>query len=184
MGAGTLHAAILRSWHAHAEIQAIDTTRALAMPGVACVVTGEDNLRWTRPFIAAVKSPIERRCLATNRARYQGEPVAVVAAGDRYRAEDVLETIHVAYRPLAPVLDPRGAASDRDYRGLSAQRLRADRVLRPRRRAGVTQRLSAADSRSGSDGRQLAYNVRRWERQRRRSRPVCFISVLCVTKKP
>ena len=119
--AGTLHAAILRSPHARAEILAIDTARALAMPGVNCVVTAEDARRWSRPFIAAVKSPIEHWCLATEGVRYQGEPVAVVVAGDRYRAEDALEMIDVTYRPLFAVLDPRAAAghdvvSDRHFR--------------------------------------------------------------------
>ena len=69
VAAGTLHAAILRSPHAHAEILAVDTARALAMPGVACILTGEDARRWTRPFIAAVKSPVEHWCLATGRVR-------------------------------------------------------------------------------------------------------------------
>ena len=119
--AGTLHAAILRSPHARAEILAIDTARALAMPGVNCVVTAENARRWSRPFIAAVKSPIEHWCLATEGVRYQGEPVAVVVAGDRYRAEDALEMIDVTYRPLFAVLDPRAAAghdvvSDRHFR--------------------------------------------------------------------
>ena len=72
VAAGTLHAAILRSPHARAEILAVDTARALAMPGVNCVVTGEDARRWSRPFIAAVKSPIEHWCLATEGVRYQG----------------------------------------------------------------------------------------------------------------
>jgi 2-furoyl-CoA dehydrogenase large subunit len=109
---GTLHAAILRSPHARAEILAIDTARALAMPGVACIVTGDDARRWTRPFIAAVKSPIEHWCLAIERVRYQGEPIAVVVAGDRYRAEDALERIDVTYRLLPPTVDPRAAAGD------------------------------------------------------------------------
>jgi len=118
---GTLHAAILRSPHAHAEILAIDTAKALAMPVVNCVVTGEDARRWSRPFIAAVESPVEHWCLATERVRYQGEPVAVVVAGDRYRAEDALEMIEITYRPMAAVLDPRAAAgndvvSDRHFR--------------------------------------------------------------------
>jgi len=121
VAAGTLHAAILRSPHAHAEILAIDTTRALAMPGVNCVVIGEDARRWSRPFIAAVKSPIEHWCLAIERVRYQGEPVAVVVADDRYRAEDALETIDVTYRPLHATVDARVAAghdvvSDRHFR--------------------------------------------------------------------
>ena len=46
----TLHAAILRSPHAHAEILSVDAEGALALPGVDCVVIGEDARRWTRPF--------------------------------------------------------------------------------------------------------------------------------------
>src|ERR1700746_157145 len=70
----TLHAAILRSPHPDAEILSIDPARALAMPGVECIVTGEEARRWTRPFTAAVKSPIEHRCLAIDRVRYAGAP--------------------------------------------------------------------------------------------------------------
>src|SRR5437868_15438541 len=77
---GTLEAAILRSPHAHAELVAIDAAAALAMPGVACVVTGEDARRWTRPFAVAVKTAMEHWCLAVDRVRYVGEPVAVVLA--------------------------------------------------------------------------------------------------------
>ena len=80
------------------------------MPGVNCVVTAENARRWSRPFIAAVKSPIEHWCVATDGVPYQGEPVAVVVAGDRYRAEDALEMIDVTYRPLFAMLDPRAAA--------------------------------------------------------------------------
>jgi 2-furoyl-CoA dehydrogenase large subunit len=91
------------------------------MPGVECVITGEDAQRWTRPFTAAIKSSIEHWCVATNRVRYAGEPVAVVVAADRYRAEDALETIAVDYRPLPAIVDPRAAAalhliSDRQFR--------------------------------------------------------------------
>jgi 2-furoyl-CoA dehydrogenase large subunit len=115
---GTLHAAVLRSPHAHAQILSIDPAQALAMPGIECIVTGEDARRWTRPFTAAVNSPIEYWCLATDRVRYAGEPVAVVLASDRYRAEDALEAIDVAYRPLPAIIDPRAAdiISDRRFR--------------------------------------------------------------------
>jgi 2-furoyl-CoA dehydrogenase large subunit len=115
---GALHAAILRSPHAHAEILSIDPARALAMPGIECVVTGEDARRWTRPFTAAVKSPIDHWCLAIDRVRYAGEPVAVVVASDRYRAEDALDAVDVAYRPLSAIIDPRKAhvVSDRRFR--------------------------------------------------------------------
>ena len=60
----TLHAAILRSPHAHAEILSVDVAGALAVPGVDCVVTSEDARRWTRPFAVAVKTAMEQWCLA------------------------------------------------------------------------------------------------------------------------
>ena len=106
----TLHAAILRSPHAHAELLAVDIEAASALPGVAAIVTGDDARRWTRPFIAAIKAPVEHWCLAVDRVRYVGEPVAVVLAGDRYAAADALEQIEVSYRPLPAVIDPVAAA--------------------------------------------------------------------------
>ena len=108
---GTLHAAILRSPHAHAELLLVDTEAASAIPGVAAVVTGDDARRWTRPFIAAVKAPMEHWCLAVDRVRYVGEPVAVVLARDRCTAADALELVAVSYRPLPAVIDPVSAAA-------------------------------------------------------------------------
>jgi 2-furoyl-CoA dehydrogenase large subunit len=84
---GTLHAAILRSPYAHAELLSLDMSRALEIPGVACVVTGEDARRWTRPFAVAVKSAMEHWCLAILWVRYVGEPVAVALASSRAAAE-------------------------------------------------------------------------------------------------
>jgi 2-furoyl-CoA dehydrogenase large subunit len=104
--------AILRSPHAHAEIRAIDASRAQALPGIACILTGEDALRWTKPFTVAVKAEVEHRCLATDRVRYVGEPVAVAVAPDRHTAEDALELIAVDYRPLPPIVDPEQALAD------------------------------------------------------------------------
>jgi 2-furoyl-CoA dehydrogenase large subunit len=106
----TLHAAILRSPHAHAEILSVDVAGALAVPGVDCVVTSEDARRWTRPFAVAVKTAMEQWCLAIDRVRYVGEPVAVVLARNRDTAEDALEQIAVEYRPLPPIVDPEAAA--------------------------------------------------------------------------
>src|ERR1700720_3198933 len=63
----TLHAAILRSPHAHAEILSVDVAGALAVPGVDCVVTSEDARRWTRPFAVAVKTAMEQWCLTIDR---------------------------------------------------------------------------------------------------------------------
>src|SRR5580700_5660988 len=106
----TLHAAILRSPHAHAEILSVDVAGALAVPGVDCVVTSEDARRWTRPFAVAVKTAMEQWCLAIDRVRYVVEPVAVVLARNRDTAEDALEQIAVEYRPLPPIVDPEAAA--------------------------------------------------------------------------
>ena len=108
---GTAHAAVLRSPHAHAEIVSLDATAALSMPEVVTVLTGEDIVAWSRPFIAGVKQPMRHYALAVDRVRYTGEPVAVVVARDRYGAEDALERIEVEYRELDPVVDPVAAAA-------------------------------------------------------------------------
>ncbi|GEO42539.1 carbon monoxide dehydrogenase [Skermanella aerolata] len=101
---GTLHAAILRSPHAHAEILGIDVQAACAMKGVSAVVTGEDAKRFAAPFLVGVRAQMEHWCLAVDRVRYAGEPVAVVLADDRYLAEDALDRIEVRYRPLPVVM--------------------------------------------------------------------------------
>jgi 2-furoyl-CoA dehydrogenase large subunit len=106
----TLHAAVLRSPHAHAELKQIDASAALAMPGVITVLTGEDVKRWSTPFVVGVKKPIDCWCMAVDRVRYVGEPVAVVVAIDRYRAEDALDRIQVSYTPRAAIVDPVAAA--------------------------------------------------------------------------
>src|SRR5438045_9752531 len=85
---GVLHTAILRSPHGHAELVSIDASTALAMPGVACVVTGEDARRWTKPFAVAVQTPMQHWCIAVDGVRSVGELVAIVLAQDRYLAAD------------------------------------------------------------------------------------------------
>src|SRR5436189_2087117 len=107
---GVLHTAILRSPHGHAELVSIDASAALAMPGVACVVTGEDARRWTKPFAVAVKTPMQHWCLGVDRVRYVGEPVAIVLAQDHHLAEEALERIAVQHPPLPLILDPAPAA--------------------------------------------------------------------------
>lgn len=101
----TLHAAVLRSPHAHAELVSIDASAALSQPGVRAVLTGEDVRRWSQPFVVGVKQPMQHWALAVDRVRYSGEPVAVVVAEDRYLAEDALEAIRVEYRVLGAVVD-------------------------------------------------------------------------------
>jgi 2-furoyl-CoA dehydrogenase large subunit len=106
---GTLHAAILRSPHAHARIGAIDATAARQAPGVAAVITGAEVTALSASLVVGVKAPIECWPIAVDRVRYVGEPVAVVVADDRYLAEDALELIDVAYEPLAAIIDPLAA---------------------------------------------------------------------------
>lgn len=106
---GTLHAAILRSPHAHALINTIDTSKAMALPGVHHVLTGEDIRAMSDPFLIVLKKPIDQWCLAVERVRYVGEAVAVVLADDRYIAEDGVELIEVDYEALPCVVDPRDA---------------------------------------------------------------------------
>jgi 2-furoyl-CoA dehydrogenase large subunit len=103
------HAAIVRSPHAHARILGYDVAAALAMEGVVGIVTGEDVAKSTRPFSVGVTAPVHYYCAATDRARFVGEPVAVVVARDRYRAEDAADAVVVEYEPLPVVLDPERA---------------------------------------------------------------------------
>ena len=57
--ADTLHAAVLRSPHAHARLLAVRTAGAEALPGVRAVLTGADVQRWSKPFIVGVKAPMD-----------------------------------------------------------------------------------------------------------------------------
>ena len=106
---GTLHAAILRSPHAHARITAIRTEAASKSPGVAAVFVGEDITALSASLVVGVKAPIECWPIALDRVRYVGEPVAVVVASSRYTAEDALDLIDVDYEPLPAVVDPLAA---------------------------------------------------------------------------
>lgn len=100
---GTLHAAIVRSPHAHATIVGIDSAAAAQAPGVHAVLTGADIRDWSKPFVVGVKAPMEMWALAMDKVRYVGEPVAVVVAESRYLAEDAADLLLVDYAPLPPV---------------------------------------------------------------------------------
>jgi 2-furoyl-CoA dehydrogenase large subunit len=110
--AGTLHAAILRSPHAAAEIVSIDVGAALKQPGVVAVYTGKDIQAVTDPYIVIVKAAPDEWPLAIGSVHYTGQPVAIVLATDRYRAEDALDHIAVEYRQRTPAIDARAAAAE------------------------------------------------------------------------
>ena len=108
---GVAYAAYARSPHARAQITGVDTSRALSLPGVYAIVTGEDAARSTRPQRGRVPLPNSPKvyALAYEQVRYVGEPVVGIAAVDRATAEDAAELVRVEYEPLPPVLDPEEA---------------------------------------------------------------------------
>jgi CO/xanthine dehydrogenase Mo-binding subunit len=97
---GMLHAALLRSPHAHARIRSIDVTVARAVPGVHAVVTSAD-LDWCDPYFGPAFR--DRPILAIDVVRYEGEPVAAAVAEDEAAAREALERIDVDYEPLTAV---------------------------------------------------------------------------------
>jgi carbon-monoxide dehydrogenase large subunit len=110
---GMVHAAILRSPHAHARILKIDTAAAATLPGVIGVLTAADmpGLK-TIPMRTGRIPGLERSQqtpIATTKVRYVGDPVAVVVAESRYIAEDALERIDVEYETLRAVTDARAS---------------------------------------------------------------------------
>lgn len=115
---GMLYAGVLRSPHPHARIVSIDTSKALAMPGVKAVVTHENcqfvfgagSIAGGRQYAEEVKKITKQRRYAFNNpVRYVGEPVAAVAAVDRHVAEEALRRITVDYEVLPFVLDQEEA---------------------------------------------------------------------------
>src|SRR5579872_5334623 len=99
---GMLIGKILHSPYPHARIKKIDTSRALALDGVVCVVTGKDA-----PNTYGIL-PIghDETALAVEKVRYVGDNVACVAAVSESIAEQALELIDVEYEPLPAYFDP------------------------------------------------------------------------------
>ncbi len=110
----TVHAAFVRSPYAHAEVQAMRTDRAAGHHGVVGILTGEEAARLSRPIRGDSEWPgwkgTDFPVLGWPRIHFVGQAVAVVAAVDRYIAEDAAELVEVDYRPLAVVVDLESAA--------------------------------------------------------------------------
>lgn len=114
------YACFVRSPHAHARIRSIDTTEALAAPGVIAVLTGEDMAAdkvgglpcgWLIHSIdgTPMKEP-PHPALAHGKARHVGDQVAVVIAETLQQARDAAEKVDVDYEPLPAVVAPASAA--------------------------------------------------------------------------
>jgi CO/xanthine dehydrogenase Mo-binding subunit len=104
-GPGLLFARIIRSPHPHALIVKIDVSKALQLPGVKAVVTGQDFPGYLGLYIQ------DRFIFCRDRVRYIGDPVAGVAAVSEEIAELALDLIEVVYEPLPGVFDPEVGAS-------------------------------------------------------------------------
>ncbi len=107
---GMLHLAFRRSDIAHGIIKSIDVSAAQAMPGVELVITGAELKEFLPPMPIGTPFPSpDHYSVAVDRVRYQGEPVAVVVAADRYLARDAADAIEIEYEPLPAVIDPERA---------------------------------------------------------------------------
>ncbi len=122
-----LHAALLRSMHAHARIRAVDVKEALRLDGVVGVWTGREiegrispfpesfeihPARWLEGVKPVLQGP-RPTALAQEKVHYVGEPVAIVVAEDRPKAEDAIDAIVVEYEGLPVVVDPEESLQPR-----------------------------------------------------------------------
>ena len=105
-----LHAAVLRSPHAHARITGIEVDAVLDVEGVVAVYTYDDlegAMADPLPLLIPHPSLTHGRtqyALARDEVNYVGEAIAMVVAADRYVAEDAVDRIRVTYEVLPPVV--------------------------------------------------------------------------------
>ncbi len=104
--AGMLWGHTVRSPHAHARVLAVDVSVARAMPGVHAVLTHEDVPGQKTYGLEFADQPV----LASDRVRYFGEAVAIVAAEEPEQARRAAAAVQVEYEPLEPVTDPERAS--------------------------------------------------------------------------
>ncbi len=104
-----IYARILGSPYAHARIKSIDASRARALAGVLCVLTGEDV---TDTLYGVSPARYDEHVLAKDKVRHVGDEVAAVAAIDMATAEKALSLIDVEYEVLEAYLDPMSARAE------------------------------------------------------------------------
>src|SRR5215813_1967002 len=105
---GMLYLDIVRSPHAHAKIKKIDPSRAMAVPGVLAVITGQDLAKYNLHWMPTLMSDTQM-VLPVEKVMYQAQEVAAVLAVSRYAAADGAAAVEVEYEPLPVVVDPRRA---------------------------------------------------------------------------
>lgn len=105
---GMLHCRILHATQPHAKIISIDTSKALALPGVRAVVTGQD----AENRFGVLPVSQDESAMARDKVIYNGEPVAAVAADTEEIAAEAIWLIEVKYEPLQEFLKPRDSLKD------------------------------------------------------------------------
>jgi carbon-monoxide dehydrogenase large subunit len=102
---GMLYLDIVRSPFAHARIKSINTEKAMKVPGVLAVITGETLAKYNLHWMPTLMSDTQM-VLPTEKVMYQAQEVAGVIATDRYAAADGVDAVEVDYDPLPVVVDP------------------------------------------------------------------------------
>jgi carbon-monoxide dehydrogenase large subunit len=102
---GMLYMDIVRSPYAHAKIKSINTEKALKIPGVLAVITGETLAKYNLHWMPTLMSDTQM-VLPVDKVVYQAQEVAAVIATSRYVAADGMEAVEVEYEPLPVVVDP------------------------------------------------------------------------------
>src|SRR6184192_805151 len=102
---GMLYLDIVRSPFAHARITKINAEKALKIPGVLAVITGETLAKYNLHWMPTLMSDTQM-VLPTEKVMYQAQEVAAVIATDRYTAADGVAAVEVEYEPLPVVIDP------------------------------------------------------------------------------
>ncbi len=102
---GTLACKLLPSTRNHARIVRLDTSKAEALPGVRCVITGTDfpDIRYGSGALR------DRYVMPRDVVNFVGEPIAAVAADDEATAQEAIELIEVEYEDLPAVVNPLSA---------------------------------------------------------------------------
>ena len=147
---GMLHVVFVRSPHPHARIESIDATAARRLSGVVAVITAQDigDAVGEMPLFPLEGEPVNAPAhpiLAGDKVCYVGQPVAIVAAEDRYLARDAAEQVRVVYHPLPHVVDPLEAV--KEGAPLIHERLGSNVALRLHKGSGDMEAACAAADR-------------------------------------
>jgi carbon-monoxide dehydrogenase large subunit len=108
-GPGTLHAAFVRSPHAHALVRSVNLQPALALEGVVAAYVAADFAGEIKPIVADYEAPgfrvTQRPVIAGERVRFVGDTLAMVVARDPYVALDAAELVEYDLDPLPAIVE-------------------------------------------------------------------------------